>query len=80
MHVTFNESNPFFVVKVVINDDVDKELQEESSKDKQEDALHENQKDRHEDEINMEQQEGISQIEPKSFADVENDESWIMAM
>ena len=109
--------------KELLNDDADGELQEESSKDKQENAPQENQEDIQEEQTNMEKQEGISQtlprewryisshpkdlilggpsrsittrsslrntcehaafisqIEPKSFADAENDESWIMAM
>ena len=108
--------------KVVVDNDADKELQEESSKDNQKDAPRGNQEEQHE-ETNAEQNEGtsqslpkewryvsshlkdlilgdplrgittissfrntcehaafISQIELKSFADAENDESWIMAM
>ncbi|KAH9715535.1 Integrase catalytic domain-containing protein [Citrus sinensis] len=121
MHVTFDESNPSSTEKVVVDNDVDEDLQKESSNDNQKDASHGNQ-DEHE-EMNVEQNEGasqslpkewryvsshpkdvilgdpsrgvttrsslrntcehnafISQIEPKSFADAENDESWIMAM
>ena len=117
MHVTFDESNPSFAVKVIVNDDVDEELQENSSKDNQKDAPPINQEEKHE-ETNEKQNEGISQslpkesryvsfhpkdlilrdpsrgvttrssfrntcehaafisqIEPKSFADAENDES-----
>ena len=119
MHVTFDESNPFFAEKEIIYDDVDGELQEESSKDKQRNAPQRNQEDGQEEQTNMEQNEGTSQalpkewryvsshpkdvilgdpsrgvitrsslrntcehnafiyqIEPKSFADAENDESW----
>ena len=123
MHVTFDESNPSFAENWIIYDDADGELQEESSKDKQENAPQRNQEDGQEEQTNMEQHEGtsqalpkewryisshpkdvilgdpsrgvttrsslrntcehnafISQIEPKPFADAENDESWIMAM
>ncbi|KAH9801696.1 hypothetical protein KPL71_001121 [Citrus sinensis] len=122
MHVTFDESNPSSTEKVVVDNDVDEDLQKESSKDNQKDVSHGNQDEQHE-ETNVEQNEGtsqslpkewryvsshpkdvilgdpsrgvttrsslrntcehnafISQIEPKSFADAENDESWIMAI
>ncbi|KAH9658168.1 hypothetical protein KPL70_023385 [Citrus sinensis] len=122
MHVTFDESNPSSTEKVVVDNDVDEDLQKESSKDNQKDASHGNQDEQHE-EMNVEQHEStsqalpkewryvsshpkdvilgdlsrgvttrsslrntcehnafISQIEPKSFADAENDESWIMTM
>ena len=39
MYVTVDEANPFFVKKVVVNDDANEKLQEESSKDKQENIL-----------------------------------------
>ncbi|KAH9734288.1 Integrase catalytic domain-containing protein [Citrus sinensis] len=123
MRVTFDESNPSSAEKEIIYDDADGELQEESSKDKQENAPQRNQEDEQEKQTNMEQHEGISQalpkewryvssypkdvilgdrsrgittrsslrntcehnafisqIEPKFFADAENDESWIIAM
>ncbi|KAH9668310.1 Integrase catalytic domain-containing protein [Citrus sinensis] len=122
MHVTFDESNPSPTEKVVVDNDIDEDLQKESSNDNQKDTSHGNQDEQHED-INVEQNEGasqslpkewryvsshpkdvilgdpsqgvttrsslrntcehnafISQIEPKSFEDAENDESWIMAM
>ena len=41
--------------KELLNDDADGELQEESSKDKQENAPQENQEDRQEEQTNMEQ-------------------------
>ena len=65
MHVIFDESNPSSAEKGVVNDDAYGELQEESSKDKQEIALQENQEDRQEEQINMEGQEGIFQTLPK---------------
>ena len=40
MHVAFDESNPSSEEKIVIDNDVDGELQEESSKDNQKDAPH----------------------------------------
>ena len=46
MHVTFDESNPSSMEKVIMNDNADEESQEELSKDKQEDAPQENQEDR----------------------------------
>ncbi|KAH9678882.1 hypothetical protein KPL71_025892 [Citrus sinensis] len=111
--------------KILGIENVDGDLQEESSKEIQENAPQENQEDRQEEQTNteLEQQECISQtlpkewryvsshpkdvilgdplrgvttrsslkntcehnaftsqIEPKSFADAENDESWIMAI
>ncbi|KAH9671118.1 hypothetical protein KPL70_017229 [Citrus sinensis] len=96
MHVTFDESNPSSMEKVVVDDNAEEE-QQEASNDNQEDVPHVIQEEHHE-ETNAEQNEGtsqtlpkewrntcehaafISQIEPKSFADAENDESWIMAM
>ena len=53
MHVTFDESNPSSADKVIVNDDADEKLQEESSKEKQEIAPRENQEDRQEEETNM---------------------------
>ncbi|KAH9735120.1 hypothetical protein KPL71_017636 [Citrus sinensis] len=100
MHVTFDESNPSSMEKVVVDDNAEEEQQEEASNDNQEDVSHGIQEE-HQEETNVEQNEGdpsrgvttrsslrntcehtafISQIEPKSFADAENDESWIMAM
>ncbi|KAH9778649.1 hypothetical protein KPL71_007414 [Citrus sinensis] len=122
MHVTFDETNPSFTEKVVVDDNAEEEQQEGTSNDNQEDAPHGIQEEHHE-ETNVEQNEGtsqtlpnewryvsshpkdvilgypsrgvttrsslrntcehaafISQIEPKSLADAENDESWIMAM
>ena len=122
MHVTFDEFNPSFAEKAIVDNHADEELQEELSKDNQKNAPHGNQEEQHE-ETNAEQNEGtsqsppkewryvsshlkdlilgdplrgittissfrntcehaafISQIEPKSFADAENDESWIMTM
>ena len=38
IHVTFDESNPCSAEKGVVNDDADGELQEESSKENQENA------------------------------------------
>ena len=54
MHVIFDESNPSSTEERVVNDDADGELQEESSKDKQENALQENQEDGQEEQTNME--------------------------
>ncbi|KAH9659186.1 Integrase catalytic domain-containing protein [Citrus sinensis] len=122
MHVAFDESNPSFAEKVVVDNDAYEELQEESPNDKQKDALHGNEEEQHE-ETNAEQNVGtsqslpkewryvsshpkdlilrdpshgittrssfrntcehaafISQIKSKSFADVENNESWIITM
>ena len=59
MHVTFDESNPSSMEKFVVDNDVDEELQKESSKDNQKDASHGNQDEQHE-EINIEQNEGTS--------------------
>ena len=42
MHVTFDESNPSFMEKVIIDNDADEVLQEESLKDNQKDAPHGN--------------------------------------
>ena len=63
MHVTFDESNPSSVEKVVINNNADEELQEESLKDNQNDTPHGNQEDQHE-KTNAEQNEGISKTLP----------------
>ncbi|KAH9762987.1 hypothetical protein KPL70_001016 [Citrus sinensis] len=69
MHVTFDESNPSYAEKGVVNDEADGELQEESSKENQEHAPQENQEDRQEEQTNMEleQQEGSSQTLPKEW-------------
>ena len=45
MHVIFDESNPSFAEKCIIYDNADGELQEELSKDKQENAPQRNQED-----------------------------------
>ena len=63
MHVTFDESNPSSTEKVVDND-VDEDLQKESSNDNLKDASHGNQDEQHE-EMNVEQNEGASQSLPK---------------
>ena len=60
-HVTFNESNPSSVEKVILVDnDANEDLQRDSSKDNQNDAPPRNQEDQHE-ETNVEQNEGTSQ-------------------
>ena len=64
MHVTFDESNPSSTEKVVVDNDVDEDLQKESSKDNQKDASHGNQDEQHE-ETNVEQNEDTSQSLPK---------------
>ena len=46
MHVIFDKSNPSSIEKVVVDDDAVEDVQEELSKDKQEDAPQENQKDK----------------------------------
>ena len=45
MHVHFDKSNPSSTEKGIIYDDAEGELQEESLKDKQENALQRNQED-----------------------------------
>ena len=55
MHITFDKFNPSSAEKWAVNDDAYGELQEESSKDKQENALQENQEYRQEEQTNMEQ-------------------------
>ena len=64
MHVTFNESNPSSTEKVIVDDYVDKKLQEDLLKDSQKNA--ENQEKQHK-ETNAEQNEGISQSLPKEW-------------
>ena len=122
MHITFDESNPSYIEKVVVDDNAEEEQQEEASNDNKKDAPYGIQEEHHE-ETNAKQNKGtsptlpkewryvsshpkdvilgdpsrgvttrsslkntcehaafISQIEPKSFADAENDESWILEM
>ncbi|KAH9725564.1 hypothetical protein KPL70_007924 [Citrus sinensis] len=67
MHVTFDESNPSSTEKGIIYDDADGELQEESSKHKQENAPQRNQEDGQVEQTNMEQHEGTSQTLPKEW-------------
>ncbi|KAH9754083.1 hypothetical protein KPL71_015319 [Citrus sinensis] len=66
MHVTFDESNPFSMEKVVVDDNAEKEQQEEASNDNQEVAPHGIQEEHHE-EPNAEQNEGTSQTLPKEW-------------
>ncbi|KAH9658003.1 hypothetical protein KPL70_023317 [Citrus sinensis] len=67
MHVTFDESSPSSTKKGIIYDDADGELQEESSKNKQENAPQRNQEDGQKEQTNMEQHEGTSQALPKEW-------------
>ena len=54
IHVIFDEFNPSYTEKVVVNDDADEELQKEKfSNDKQDNALCENQEKRQERQTNI---------------------------
>ncbi|KAH9679831.1 hypothetical protein KPL71_026290 [Citrus sinensis] len=62
MHVTFDESNPSSMEKVVVDDNAEEEQQEEeASNDNQEDAPHGIQEEHHE-EPNVEQNEGTKWV------------------
>ena len=68
IHITFDESNPSSIDKVVVNDDVDEELQEVTSNVKQDDPLCENQVEQQEEEqMNTKQNKGNSQTLPKEW-------------
>ena len=64
MHVTLDEFNPSSAEKGINYDDADGELQEQPSKDKQENAPQRNQEDEQEEQTHMEQHEGTSQALP----------------
>ena len=66
MHVTFDQSNPSSVEKVIVDNHADEELQEKSSKDSQKDTPQGNQEEQHE-ETNVEPNKDTSQALPKEW-------------